>query len=68
MGYNHPIYLIFYTSVNVLFPTLLQSFAFMDVLTANYDSLQVLMFVCPNSELRFYGCCHPCYFNIILVN
>ena len=28
------------------------------------DTLQVLMFVCPNiSELRFYGCCHPCFHN-----
>ncbi len=26
------------------------------------DTLQVLMFVCPLlSELRFYGCCHPCW-------
>ena len=26
------------------------------------DTLQVLMFVFPNvSELRFYGCCHPCF-------
>ena len=25
------------------------------------DTLQVLMLVCPAvSELRFYGCCHPC--------
>ena len=25
-------------------------------------SIQVLMFVCPTvSELRFYGCCHPCF-------
>ena len=28
-------------------------------------SLKVLMFVCPTvSELRFYGCCHLCYFEI----
>ena len=26
------------------------------------DTLQVLMFVCPSiSELRFYGCCQPCF-------
>ena len=26
------------------------------------DTIQVLMFVCPTIlELRFYGCCHPCY-------
>ncbi len=32
------------------------------------DTLQVLMPFCPTlSELRFYGCCHPCFLFIGVV-
>ena len=35
----------------------------------SFDTLQVLVFVCPSiSELRFYGCFHPCLFVSILTN
>ena len=27
------------------------------------DTLHMFMYVCPTvSEIRFYGCCHPCFF------
>ena len=36
----------------------------------SFDTLQVLMFVCPTTILRliFYECCHLCFFYIITYN
>ena len=31
----------------------------------SFDTLKVLMFV---SKLRFYGCCHPCFCILCLLN
>ena len=34
----------------------------------SYDTLQVLMFVCPIVlELRFYGCFHPCFYRYTVI-
>ena len=52
--------------------TILFLLLFIYILIISSDTLQVLMFVSPTVlELRFYGCCHPCFlysFHIALIS